>query len=264
MSRSLKVALLAVAVAGAGGYILGLRDAPDIILQGNLQNAPAPALPAQPAVPVAGQAAAPIPVSTSAPLPLLRLGRAALAEEVSAWNIDVLPDGRGLPVGKGNAKDGEALYITQCAACHGEFGEGVGRWPVLAGGLGSLKNDRPEKTIGSFWPVTSTLFDYINRAMPYGNAQSLKPDEVYAIAAYILHMNDVIKDPEQELNEKNFAQVQLPNAGGFYDDDREVAEKHFWNRDVCMKDCAKEPARVTGRASVLDVTPDVAARPRVE
>jgi S-disulfanyl-L-cysteine oxidoreductase SoxD len=192
------------------------------------------------------------------------LGRAALPEEVKAWDIDVLPDGRGLPVGKGNAKDGEALYIQNCAACHGEFGEGVGRWPVLSGGIGTLKNDRPEKTIGSFWPATSTLFDYINRAMPYGNAQSLTPDEVYAISAYILHMNDVIKDPEMELNQTNFAQIKLPNSGGFYDDDREVAEKHFWNRKVCMKDCAKEPAKVTGRASVLDVTPDSASRPRVE
>jgi S-disulfanyl-L-cysteine oxidoreductase SoxD len=215
-------------------------------------------------VAIAQQAPKPATTATAAKPKPLGLGRPALAEEVKAWDIDVLPDGRGLPVGKGNAKDGEALYIQNCAACHGEFGEGVGRWPVLAGGLGTLKNDRPEKTIGSFWPATSTLFDYINRAMPYGNAQSLTPDEVYAISAYILHMNDVVKDPEKELNERNFAQVQLPNAGGFYDDDREVAEKQFWNRKVCMKDCAAEPARVTGRASVLDVTPDSANRPRVE
>ncbi len=192
------------------------------------------------------------------------LGRPALAEEVRAWNIDVLPDGRGLPVGKGNAKDGERLYIAGCAACHGEFGEGVARWPVLAGGFGTLKNDRPEKTIGSFWPAATTLFDYINRAMPYGNAQSLAPDDVYAIAAYILHMNDVITDPEKELNQTNFADIRLPNAGGFYDDDREIAEGHFWNRQVCMSNCAKEPARVTGRAAVLDVTPDSKARPAVE
>jgi len=211
--------------------------------------------PARPATTAAATAAAPKPFG---------LGRLALPEEVKAWDIDVLPDGRGLPVGKGNAKDGEALYITNCAACHGEFGEGVARWPVLSGGLGSLKNDRPEKTVGSFWPATSTLFDYIRRAMPYGNAQSLSPDEIYAISAYILHMNDVIKDPEKELNQSNFAQIELPNAKGFYDDDREVTEKHFWNRKVCMKDCAKEPAKVTGRAMVLDVTPDSASRPRVE
>ncbi len=265
MSRSLKIALGGVVLAGVGGYALGLRDAPVPA------TAPLPvvaASPVQPAPPVIAPVIAPvIPPPATVPATLsgrFQLGRTAMPEEVGAWNIDVLPDGRGLPVGKGNAKDGEALYITYCAACHGEFGEGKGRWPVLAGGLGSLKNDRPEKTVGSFWPATSTLFDYINRAMPYGNAQSLKPDEVYAISAYILHMNDVIKDPEKELNETNFAAVPLPNAGGFYDDDREVAEKHFWNRDVCMKDCAKEPARVTGRASVLDVTPDSASRPSVE
>lgn len=264
MSRSLKLGALAVLLAGVGGYIAGLRETPSPGITGGTQPVitPSTALPAaeRPA-PAPSSLVSATSMVMSAPL---GLGRAALPEEVKAWDIDVLPDGRGLPVGKGNAKDGEALYITNCAACHGEFGEGVGRWPVLAGGIGTLKNDRPEKTIGSFWPATSTLFDYINRAMPYGNAQSLTPDEVYAISAYILHMNDVIKDPEKELNQSNFAQVQLPNAGGFYDDDREVAEKHFWNREICMKDCAKEPAKVTGRASVLDVTPDSASRPRVE
>jgi cytochrome c len=194
----------------------------------------------------------------------LGLGREALPAEVKAWDIDVLPDGRGLPVGKGTAKAGEELYITQCAACHGEFGEGVGRWPVLAGGIGSLKHDRPDKTIGSFWPYASTLFDYIYRAMPFGNAQSLQPDEVYAIAAYILHMNDVIKDPEFEVNERNFAQIKLPNAGGFYEDDRETTERRFWNRQVCMANCRKDEPKVTGRAMMLDVTPESAARPRVE
>ena len=275
MSRSLKIALGGVVLAGVGGYALGLRDGPSpapVLQPGPAQSLPPVALPVVAAPPVQPTQPAIVPPAIAPPA-IVRsatmsahfgLGRAAMREEVTAWNIDVLPDGRGLPVGKGNATDGEALYITSCAACHGEFGEGKGRWPVLAGGIGSLRNDRPEKTIGSFWPVASTLFDYINRAMPYGNAQSLKPDEVYAISAYILHMNDVIKDPEKELNETNFAQIQLPNAGGFYDDDREVAEKHFWNRDVCMKDCAKEPARVTGRALVLDVTPDAASRPPVE
>ncbi len=192
------------------------------------------------------------------------LGRAAHADELKAWDISILPDGRGLPVGKGTAKKGEDIFVEKCAACHGEFGEGVGRWPALAGGNGSLKNDRPEKTVASFWPAPTTLFDYLRRAMPYGNAQSLEADELYALSAYILHMGDVIKDVDLEVNEKTFAAIKMPNGGGFFDDDREVAEKAFWRKTVCMKDCKKEPAKVTGRAMVLDVTPDSKTAPRVE
>jgi S-disulfanyl-L-cysteine oxidoreductase SoxD len=194
----------------------------------------------------------------------LGIGRAALPEEIKAWDISVLPDGRGLPVGRGTAKQGEQIFIEKCAACHGEFAEGVGRWPVLAGGTGTLKNDRPEKTVGSFWPAPTTLFDYVRRAMPYGNAQSLEADEIYALSAYILHMSDVIKDTDFELNEKNFAGIKLPNSGNFYDDDRETSERHFWNRQVCMTNCRKDAPGVTGRAMVLDVTPDSKTAPRVE
>lgn len=194
----------------------------------------------------------------------LGIGREATAAEIAAWDIDVRPDGQGLPKGKGTVKQGEEIFIAQCASCHGEFGEGKDRWPVLAGGLGSLKADRPEKTIGSFWPHQSTVFDYIKRAMPFGNAQSLTDDEIYAITAYLLHMNEVIKDPNFELNQSNFLSIKMPNADNFYDDDREKSEKHFWNRKPCMKDCAKTPATVTQRAQVLDVTPDNKTAPRVD
>lgn len=165
------------------------------------------------------------------------LGREATPEEIKAWDISVRPDGKGLPPGKGTASQGEQIFIAQCATCHGDFGEGRDRWPVLAGGMGSLTHDRPEKTIGSFWPDASTVFDYIRRAMPFGNAQSLKPDEIYALTAYLLNLNEVIKDPAFELNEKNFASIKMPNTANFYDDDREVSEKHFWNRKPCMKAC---------------------------
>ena len=195
--------------------------------------------------------------------PKIGVGVLATAEQIAGWDIDVRPDGAGLPPGKGTAAQGEAVFIERCASCHGEFGQGLDRWPVLAGGLGTLKAERPEKTIGSFWPSVSTVFDYVRRAMPYGNAQSLTGDELYAVVAYILQMNDVIKDSNFELSAATYNGVKLPNADGFYDDDRETTERHFWKRDVCMKDCAPD-RKVTSRAMVLDVTPDKKDGPRVD
>lgn len=193
----------------------------------------------------------------------LGLGRPALPDEIKAWDTDVRPDGKGLPPGKGTVKQGDALFQERCASCHGEFGEGAGRWPVLAGGAGTLKADRPDKTIGSFWPDLSTAFDYIKRAMPYGNARSLTDDEVYAIVAYLLSMNDIVKDENFELNDKNFTSIKMPNATAFFDDDRETSEKQFWKKDPCMKDCRSAP-KVTGRAISVDVTPDSKAGPKVD
>lgn len=192
----------------------------------------------------------------------LGLGRAALPEEIAAWDTDVRADGKGLPPGKGTVKQGDEIFQAQCASCHGEFGQGVGRWPVLAGGLGTLKADRPEKTIGSFWPDLSTVFDYIKRAMPYGNAQSLSNDEVYALTAYLLSMNDIVKDENFELNDQNFKSIKMPNATTFFDDDREVSEKRFWGREPCMKNCKAAAPKVTGRAISVDVTPETKAGPK--
>ena len=194
----------------------------------------------------------------------LGLGRPALPEEIKAWDTDIRPDGVGLPVGKGTAKQGDEIFQAQCASCHGEFGQGEGRWPVLAGGAGTLKADRPDKTVGSFWPDLSTVFDYIKRAMPYGNARSLSNDDIYALTAYLLTMNDIIKDENFELNEKNFSSIKMPNAAAFYADDREVAEKQFWNKEPCMKNCRPTPPKVTGRAISVDVTPDSKAGPKVD
>ena len=193
----------------------------------------------------------------------LSLGRPALPEEIKAWDTDVRPDGKGLPPGKGTVKQGDVIFQAQCASCHGEFGEGAGRWPVLAGGTGTLKADRPEKTIGSFWPDLSTAFDYIKRAMPYGNARSLSDDDVYAVVAYLLSMNDIVKDENFELSDKNFASIKMPNATAFFDDDRETSEKQFWKKDPCMKDCRSAP-KVTGRAISVDVTPDSKSGPKVD
>lgn len=193
----------------------------------------------------------------------LGLGAPATPDEIKGWDIDVRPDGHGFPAGSGTAAKGEEIFQAQCATCHGEFGEGKDRWPTLAGGHGSLTHDRPEKTIGSFWPYASTVFDYVKRAMPFGNAQSLTDDEIYAVTAYLLQMNDVIKDPNFVLDAKSIVAIKMPNANGFYEDDREKAEKAFWNRKPCMKDCKKDP-KVLNRARVLDVTPDGKGGPKVD
>ncbi len=193
----------------------------------------------------------------------LGIGREATAAEIQAWAIAVRPDGQGLPPGKGTAAQGEDIFQTQCATCHGEFGEGKDRWPELAGGQGTLGHDRPFKTIGSYWPYATTVFDYVHRAMPFGNAQSLTNDQLYAVTAYLLQLNDIIKDSNFELNQQTLPAIKMPNAGQFYDDDREVAEKSFWNRKLCMKDCKVE-TKVLNRASVLDVTPDKKTGPKVD
>jgi mono/diheme cytochrome c family protein len=190
------------------------------------------------------------------------LGREALPEEVKAWDIDVRPDGQGLPPGKGTVAQGETLFLERCAVCHGEFGEGAGRWPPLAGGAGSLESAEPEKTIGSYWPYLSSAYDYIHRTMPFGDAQSLTPDETYAILAFLLNMNDLVP-ADFELSDKNFTSIHLPNEKAFYMDDRKEAEKQFWNRKPCMKDCKAE-VKITGTARVLDVTPESKGKGQVD
>lgn len=181
------------------------------------------------------------------------LGREALPEEVAAWDLDVAPDGTGLPEGSGDVLTGEEVFIDNCASCHGDFAEGLGNWPKLAGGDDTLDHDDPVKTVGSYWPYLSTVFDYVNRSMPFGAAQTLTPDEVYAITAYILYSNYLVED-DFVLSKENFLEVELPNAGGFIEDDREESEAHFWNPDPCLQDC-KDSVEITMRASVLDVTP---------
>ena len=192
----------------------------------------------------------------------LNIGRAATPQEIAGWDIDVRPDGQGLPPGKGSVKDGEQVYMGKCAACHGEFGESAGRWPMIAGGAGSLRSDDPVKTVGSYYAHVSTVFDYVRHAMPFGDAQSLTNDELYAVVAYTLFLNDIV-DEKFVLSKETWSSVKMPNAGGFYDDDRETAEKAFWNPKPCMTNCKPE-ARITGRARVIDVTPDDKARPKAD
>lgn len=188
----------------------------------------------------------------------LKLGRPATEEEIAAWDIDVRADGLGLPDGHGTVAEGEVLFDENCASCHGDFGEAVGRWPVLAGGQGTLSDDRPVKTIGSYWPYLSTVFDYTRRAMPFGNARSLSDDDVYALTAYLLYLNDIVTDEEFELSKSNFESVRLPNEANFVDDDRKAEPQYADKAEPCMKDCAEGAAKIIMHAAVLDVTPEAA------
>ena len=181
------------------------------------------------------------------------LGRPATEAEIAAWDIDILPDGSGLPDGGGDVWSGEELFSSYCAACHGEFAEGVDNWPELAGGFDTLDREDPVKTVGSYWPYLSTTFDYVRRSMPFGNAQSLTNDEVYAIVAYILYSNDLVDD-DFTLSRETFLDVEMPNAEGFIVDDRAATESHFIT-EPCMQDC-KDAVEITMRARVLDVTPE--------
>ena len=148
-----------------------------------------------------------------------QLGRVVTQADISAWDLSIAPDGTGLPPGSGTAKQGEALFAAKCAACHGPKGTGpAGPPPMggpLVGGSGSLTGDKPVKTVGSFWPYATTLFDYVRRAMPFSQPQSLSNDEVYALAAYILSLNGIIDDKEV-MNAKTLPRVKMPNRVKFF------------------------------------------------
>lgn len=198
------------------------------------------------------------PLAATAEIPkhgTFHLGRRATADEIHAWDIDVRPDGVGLPPGKGSVAEGEKLFTDHCASCHGDFGEGRDRWPVLAGGMDTLKAERPVKTVGSYWPYLSTVFDYVRRAMPFGDARSLGDNDVYALTAYILFLNNLVKE-DFTLSAENFASVHLPNEANFIPDNRAAEPEYTHKGDPCMTSCKPSPAKVIMRARVLDVTPD--------
>ena len=161
------------------------------------------------------------------------LGKPATSEQIAGWHIDILPDGDGLPPGSGTVMQGKQVYQAQCLSCHGADLKGVAFWPALAGGQGSLGTDKPKKTVGSYWPHATTLYDYIRRAMPFTAPQSLSDDEVYSVTAYILHMNGIV-DENASLDAKSLPEIKMPNRDGFYVDDRPDTQNIR-----CMADCLK-------------------------
>jgi S-disulfanyl-L-cysteine oxidoreductase SoxD len=143
-------------------------------------------------------------------------GRTATPEEIKLWDIDVRPDGKGLPEGSGTVAQGKSVYTDNCAACHGDNGQG-GIKDRLVGGQGTLASDKPIKTVGSFWPYATTLFDYIHRAMPYQAPGSLSVDDYYALTAYILSLNGILP-PDGKLDKETLPKVKMPNRDGFIPD----------------------------------------------
>jgi len=157
-------------------------------------------------------------VPLAAQSPTLGVGRPATPEEIRDLGAAIAPDGSGLPEGSGTVAAGREVFAAQCSRCHGPKGDGdVG--PALVGGQGTLRTARPLKTVGSFWPYSTTLWDYINRAMPFDQPGLLKPPDVYAVVAYILNLNGIIGDAAV-MDAKSLPQVRMPNRDGFVADPR--------------------------------------------
>jgi mono/diheme cytochrome c family protein len=157
-------------------------------------------------------------VTVAAQSPRYGVGRPPTAEEIRSVAGAIAPDGTGLPAGSGTVAGGRQVFTEHCARCHGPMGEGeVG--PRLAGGQGTLATPRPLKTVGSFWPHATTLWDYINRAMPFDHPGLLSPPEVYAAVAFVLNLNGIIRD-DQVIDAASLPKIQMPNRDGFVADPR--------------------------------------------
>ena len=177
-------------------------------------------------------------------------GRAPTAQEITAWDIDVRPDGHGIRKGRGTVSQGRDIYDAQCASCHGTFGES-NRYMAIAGGVRKedlntgrasvLKQSDGIRTLGTKLNYATTLWDYINRAMPWTNAQSLTVDQVYAVTAYVLHLNEIVP-ADFELNDGNLTKVEMPNRNGMTTAHGlgSVRGKPDAQGSLCMKDCVKE------------------------
>jgi mono/diheme cytochrome c family protein len=183
----------------------------------------------------------PAPRDLALPAPIPGIGRAATTAEIAGWDIAVRGDGHNLPPGRGNAQQGEDLYVTHCASCHGDFGEGMDRFPALIGGRGSLRGPEVRRTVGSYWQHAPGVFDYIRRAMPYTAPQSLTNDEYYAITAYVLFLNELVAE-DAVMDRATLPRVAMPNRDGFVLEARpDTAD------EACLANCrAGRPVTLTG------------------
>ena len=170
--------------------------------------------------------------------PQAAYGKSISETDLASWNIDIrTPDGAGLPQGSGTVAEGQRVYEAKCQSCHGPDAKGGPVYGPMVGGIGSFKTEKRVLTPGSMYPYAPILFDYIRRAMPMDKPQSLTPDEVYAVSAYLLNLNGLIPT-DAVMDARTLAQVQMPNRNGFVIDDRPDT------RAVrCMTDC--KPIRAT-------------------
>jgi len=150
--------------------------------------------------------------------PKYGVGRPPTPEQIRDLGAAIAPDGTGLPEGSGTVAAGREIFAAKCSRCHGEKAAG-GVGPVLVGGQGTLATARPLKTVGSFWPYATTVWDYVNRAMPFDQPGVLKPPEVYAVVAYLLNLNGIVGE-DQVLDAKSLPKVKMPNRDGFVADPR--------------------------------------------
>jgi cytochrome c len=170
-------------------------------------------------------------------------GRSATAEEIKLWDIDVRPDGKGLPEGRGTVTRGKEVYQMNCLGCHGPNGQG-GIKDRLVGGQGTLSSEKPIKTVGSYWPYATTLFDYIRRAMPYPLPGSLSVDDTYAVTSYILNLNGILPD-DGVLDSESLPKIRMPNRDGFVPDP--VFKLYDERQPVSSDRAAQSGQRLRGR-----------------
>jgi len=202
---------------------------------------------------VAGVLAILLPMTVAAAgVPDYHYGTTPSAAQIAGWNIDVRPDGKGLPPGSGSVDQGEKLFEAQCSSCHGTFGEGVGQYPKLNDPeMADLKGTPPTKSVGNYWPYATTVYDYIHRAMPFYAPQSLQPDQVYALTAYVLNLNNIVPG-NFVADAKTLPAVKMPNRHGFILKD----PRPDTHDTECMKHCVNGIGlKIISTAAGKNITP---------
>jgi cytochrome c len=190
-------------------------------------------------------------VAFGAPPGFYGYGTQATPDQIAGWDIDARPDGVGLPPGSGTVAKGAEVYAEQCTACHGTFGEGAGRYPKLTGGEGTLTKERPEPSVGSYWPFAVTLFDYINRAMPFQSPHTLSANDVYAVTAYVLNINNIVGN-NFVADRNSLPKVNMPNRDSFIWQD----PRPDTSAKQCIKNCVEpKSVRIESTAEGKGLTP---------